>query len=297
MKAKEIKAKSLNGDLNMNRLMAKRILIKSISTLLIVLILGIICYSHQENLSKLSILNNDVFFYLGVAFGLISFICIIFSTIIIFNENYITSFVGYYIYSTHDILNFLIDIVYIIFFVLAFIVTPTTVSGSSMANTLYDQDKLLVWHLGYNVTKDDIVIIDINDINYNVSIDEQFYIKRVVAVEGSVVSFNAYSSNSNYGDIIVDGEIIDSNVYYNLYVRMTSLYNNETNSYDTYFDESIYTMTVPEGYNIVLGDNRQNSNDSRYIGMIHNEDILGKAIFRYYSYYGSFGLIKKNIKS
>ena len=46
---------------------------------------------------------------------------------------------------------------------------------------------------------------------------------------------------------------------------------------------------VPEGYSIVIGDNFGNSTDSRLIGLISNEDILGKCIFRIYPF-SQFGI-------
>jgi len=42
------------------------------------------------------------------------------------------------------------------------------------------------------------------------------------------------------------------------------------------------TQIVPEGHLLVLGDNRNASNDSRSFGMVPYEDIIGRAWFRYW---------------
>ena len=57
---------------------------------------------------------------------------------------------------------------------------------------------------------------------------------------------------------------------------------------NTYYDSAV----VPEGYIIVLGDNFINSTDSRVIGLIKNEDVIGKCIFRIYPF-SDFGVPKK----
>ena len=57
-----------------------------------------------------------------------------------------------------------------------------------------------------------------------------------------------------------------------------------------YNEGTSYTVTVPEGMVFVMGDHRNNSKDSREIGMIHEDAIIGKAIYRFYPF-DSFGKI------
>ena len=294
MNTKVIKKMSLEGDSNANTPLAKRILIKSLISFVLVLTLLLICVFNKEKISKLSIININVYFYIGLFFTLFSFIALVFGIILVIDSNYVKPIVAYYIYSIHDILNFVIDIVYILFFVVSFILTPTTVSGSSMNFTLYNSDKLLVWHLGYKPHKNDIVVIDINDKHYNNTINEEFYIKRIIACEGSNLKLEKF--NGYFGDFYVDDVLVEEKVYYEAFKRMCSKYDSDSGNFISYLAEGSVETNVPSGYSVILGDNRKNSNDSRNLGLITNEDILGKAIFRYYSYSGNIGGLGMNIR-
>jgi signal peptidase I len=67
---------------------------------------------------------------------------------------------------------------------------------------------------------------------------------------------------------------------------------NEGETYDVYFDPSRHASTrradgkfdVPEGYYFAMGDNRDNSQDSRYWGYVPRSAIIGRAMFVYWSY-------------
>ncbi len=156
-----------------------------------------------------------------------------------------------------------------------------------MNNTLASSDKIFVTTLFYKPKRDDIVIVDVNE-NYT-SLDETYYIKRVVATEGDTVRYDL--TNLSYGALYVNDNLVDSYITYSEYKTLLT----DTSSSKCYIEDKD-EQVVPSGYSIVLGDNRQNSKDSRAIGLIHNSDIIGKAYFRYYSTSLSFGFIKKDIK-
>ena len=289
-KSKELKEKSFNNEVGINKYFGKNILIKSCITTVLIIVLLSLSISFKEKITKLTIISVDSFLTCGYIFLSFSIISLIISLFILFIKNISTIF-GYYAYTIHDLINFIIAVIYIIFFILSFLLTPTTVSGSSMNNTLYDSDMLLVWHLNYKPKRDDVVIIDISNTTYPVKVEEQFYIKRIVALEGDKLTYQN-DSTSIYGQFYVNDTLVEEKMRYSEFSTLCSIY---TGSNFTPFTSNTYEAYVPVGYSVVLGDNRNNSNDSRYIGAIKNSDILGKALFRYFSKSGSIGKIGKNI--
>ncbi len=146
------------------------------------------------------------------------------------------------------------------------------VQGASMQNTLKNDEMLITTNLFYTPKQDDIVVFHQtsgNDMGINKPV-----IKRVIATEGQKIRIE-YSDNGM--KILVDGvEYADEHAFfdplrYNIYPQ-----------YDFDFTSNVFETTVPEGHIFVLGDNRDNSNDSRSleIGFVDERRILGKAIFR-----------------
>lgn len=167
------------------------------------------------------------------------------------------------------ILAFIIAII-----IRSFIFEPVYVDGESMENTLFAGQRLLVYKLGYFFStpqRGDIVVLRVQDGNsgnlgllksipilrYAVpDFDEIDYIKRVIAVSGDTI----YTSD---GSVYVNGIKL-----YESYIQQPTLPGIET------------PVTVPQGQVFVMGDNRQNSRDSREIGCISIDRIKGKAVIR-----------------
>ena len=160
-----------------------------------------------------------------------------------------------------------------------FIVTPVEVSGNSMEYTFREGDKVIVWHIGYTPVVNDVVIVEANE-NYTFQEDTSFVIKRVVAVAGDHVEFfgNKMSVNGNVLDRFVSEDAF----------KMMMTDNVAGGENIEYFkaNESTYVLEgyVPEGFCIVLGDNINHSMDSKYVGLIHYEDVIGKVIYRIYPF-------------
>ena len=131
------------------------------------------------------------------------------------------------------------------------------VSGSSMTNTLYDGDYLLLLSstLYHNPKCGDIIVASKERFDNGEPI-----IKRVIATGGQRVEINF-----DTGVVSVDGVELEED-----YVRTP-----------TSADKDMFPLDVPEGYLFVMGDNRNGSMDSRdpRIGLIDEREILGKAIF------------------
>lgn len=142
-----------------------------------------------------------------------------------------------------------------------FVGRTATVVGDSMERTLHNGDKVLVSSLLYTPERGDIVVVQKESGYY----ENELLIKRVIATGGQTVTFDFETWT-----VCVDGEEIDEP-----YVRK-ALGNMHKG------DMTGDTITVPEGCYFVLGDNRNESSDSRYdtVGFVKRTEILGHAFFR-----------------
>ncbi|MBS6533990.1 MAG: signal peptidase I [Oscillospiraceae bacterium] len=146
--------------------------------------------------------------------------------------------------------------------VFTFVGRLTRVQGESMTNTLQDQQLLLVWSLGYEPKQGDIVVLNKTTVEH---LGGVAIVKRVIATGGQTVDID-YETNSVY----VDGVLLDEPYIREPMDDVTA----DPNRTQTHFE-------VPEGEIFVMGDNRNNSDDSRdiRIGSIDEDYILGKAVF------------------
>ncbi len=146
-----------------------------------------------------------------------------------------------------------------VLFIFTFIIRIAYVDGPSMNNTLHDGESLAVSNLFYTPKQGDIVVFQDPDSSVDGGV-----VKRVIAKEGQVVDIDFDS-----WEVYVDGELIDEP-----YVNRVDA---PMRSYDIRFP-----ITVPEGEVFVMGDNRNQSNDSRAsdIGCVDTRFIFGKVLFR-----------------
>lgn len=122
----------------------------------------------------------------------------------------------------------------------------------------------------YTPAQGDIIVVQQNGGYFETPI-----VKRVIATGGQTLSIDFEK-----WEVKVDGNVIDESSY--VYFRNTSMDVEEYYSvYDAYLDTN-GVMTVPEGYLFVMGDNRNESSDSRsiYVGFVRESEVLGKVIFR-----------------
>lgn len=161
---------------------------------------------------------------------------------------------------------------FIVILVFTFFFRIVQVEGESMTNTLQDKDRLIMTHLNYTPEKDDIVVINSTYLNKTI-------IKRVIGTEGDHVTVD-YNSNT----VTVNGEKLDDE-----HIKEVMY---DTGLFDPTYETSsgVYEYDVPEDYIFVMGDNRNGSKDSRYIGFVEEDTVLGKAVFRLFPF-NAFGSI------
>ena len=151
--------------------------------------------------------------------------------------------------------------------IFTFVVNKLRVDGGSMEDTLYNNDRLIVFGMFYEPEQGDIVVCDSSAL-------DKLIVKRVIAVGGQSVTVDYIA-----GTVAVDGCIIDEP--YLKYHALNDVGGFDMSFYDT--EKEVYEYQVPEGYVFLMGDNRDHSKDSRAIGAVSEDEIVGKAIFRFYS--------------
>ena len=140
-----------------------------------------------------------------------------------------------------------------------FLFTPIVVDGVSMMPTLADGDRMIVNKIGYTIGKPDRF-----DIVVFHAPEQKDYIKRVIGLPGDEVEYR--------DDILyINGEPIEE-PYLDKYKAEVA---DSPLTEDFTLEEKIQSTVVPEGHVFVLGDNRRKSKDSRHIGVVPIDEIIG----------------------
>ena len=149
----------------------------------------------------------------------------------------------------------------------SFFVRLVDVVGESMLPTLEPGDKIIVSDLFYTPKQGDIVVFRKDEYR------EEPLVKRVIATEGQTIDIDF-----NQGVVYVDGQPLDEP-----YIAEPTIEALDFNG----------SVTVPENCVFVLGDNRNNSTDSRHpdVGMVDKRQVIGKGLVRLLPL-GDFGLIR-----
>ena len=189
---------------------------------------------------------------------------------------------GRLICGAFDYLELFAWSVFAVLIIFTFGIRLCRVDGRSMENTLYDGQNLLLWSAGYTPQQDDIIVFHLTKPQADL---QKTLVKRVIAVGGQELVINTRT-----GTITVDGQVYED-THAVLKVKdsgsdkpdvITGSYYPWLFRYDFDPATGIFRTTVPEHTVFVMGDNRNNSKDSRdpEVGFVDERCILGRVALR-----------------
>ena len=149
-----------------------------------------------------------------------------------------------------------------VWIVITFVGQRTEVEGASMENTLHNGDNLIVDKLSYRFRDPERFDIIVFPFQYQAN---TYYIKRIIGLPGETVQI------MEDGSIYINGE------------KMEESYGREVIQPET-IGRAAEPIVLGEDEYFVMGDNRNNSHDSRYWNnhFVKKEKILAKAIVRWF---------------
>ena len=157
---------------------------------------------------------------------------------------------------------YLLVVLLITYLIVNFVGQRTEVVGSSMENTLSDGDNLIVDKISYRFTEPKRFDIIVFPFEYE---DETYFIKRIIGMPGEEVMID------EDGTIYIDGKEL-----------------RESYGKEVIQDPGRAAETIELGADeyFVMGDNRNNSTDSRseLVGNLHRDEIIGRAWVRIYPF-------------
>lgn len=139
-------------------------------------------------------------------------------------------------------------------------ISISTVEGSSMEPTFYEDDNIIISHIDNEYERFDIVVIKMDQ--------NLYYIKRIIGLPGDYV------------------EIVDNQLYINGQLQDQDFLKDEDGQITSrtvcdMFGETNCTFVLSDGEYFVLGDNRESSEDSRMFGPIEYQQIEGKVVYQF----------------
>ncbi|WP_414542438.1 signal peptidase I [Nostoc sp. CCY0012] len=142
-----------------------------------------------------------------------------------------------------------------------FIAEPRYIPSDSMLPTLHTGDRLVVEKVSYRfhppISGDIIVFQPPEELQKRGYPSDQAFIKRVIGVPGKILKVTN-------GKVYLDGEPLIED-----YIAEPP-------------NQPFPPVQVPEDKFFVMGDNRNDSNDSRYWGFLPRQNIIGRATFRFW---------------
>lgn len=173
--------------------------------------------------------------------------------------------------ETISTLLYLLIVLLLTMLVIKYVGQRTVVDGSSMEPTLSHQDNLIVDKISYRFGEPERFDIIVFPFQYGENV---YYIKRIIGLPGETVQIDTS------GNIYINGELLEED------------YGKEVIAAES-IGVAINPIILGEDEYFVLGDNRNNSSDSRteIVGNVHRKDIIGRAWLRIWPF-SSIGFLK-----
>ena len=161
-----------------------------------------------------------------------------------------------------SMIGWILFIFCLVFLVTTYVGQRTRVEGHSMEPALSDGDNLIVDKISYRFHDPERFDMIIFPYQWE---PNTYYIKRIIGLPGETIQID------DEGNIYIDGEVLQEHYGLERIKNPGSAREPITLGEDEYF---------------VLGDNRNNSEDSRFtqVGVIHRDDIVGRAWLRIYPF-------------
>jgi signal peptidase I len=162
----------------------------------------------------------------------------------------------------------------LVFVIRWFLVSPFIVDGPSMQPNFWDRERIIVNKIVYDIRdphRGEVIV-------FHVPEEGRDFIKRVIGVPGDVVKVD--------GDTVtINGKPVEESYLKKAYEDAHAsggLYNPVENDWSNFPNDRVTEGKVPEGKLFVMGDNRSNSEDSRMIGYIPKDRVVGRADLVYW---------------
>ena len=176
------------------------------------------------------------------------------------------SFKNSFVFNIFEWLDVVVASVVVVVILFTFVFRLVKIDGDSMNNTLFDGERVIITNMFYTPKRGDVVVISRNTENSSVAgTYEEPIIKRVIATEGDTVDIDFEN-----GIVYVNNEALKED-----YIKEP-----------TYRKADVkFPLVVKENCVFVLGDNRNDSKDSRTSsigdnGQVDVKYILGHAVLR-----------------
>ncbi len=175
-----------------------------------------------------------------------------------------------FIWQVFETIIYFVGIFLCVILLQRYVVQPVEVDGRSMEATLYNADHLLLEKLSYRLSEPkrfDVIVFRHNEDGI-----ESYYIKRIIGLPGETVRIED-------SVIYINGEVLSENFGKDDTIRSSGI--------------AIEEIIIGEDEYFVLGDNRNNSKDSRdpAVGLVQKEAIVGRAWVRVWPLW-DFGLVR-----